>query len=232
MDSKKIADLEAANAAAKTAAEAAGGTDEALNTAATDAATALQQAKEPSQAEDPIRRELEKVQKQGTRTEAEKAAFSLKSNANRAKELGIDVAEVLGLKTEAGEIDKDAPLTVGMYEQMQKDKAQKTALQLADDIGDDNERELIKHYITNRIVPSGDPQADFALARGMVNSVKTGQIVEELGRKSDAKAHSRGPSAPPKTERGPGEFTPEEQRFMKPPFSLTQAQIIAARPKA
>lgn len=186
-------------------------------------------ADEPSQANDPIKQELDKVKKQG-RTEVEKAAFSLKSNANRAKELGIDVAEVLGLKTEAGEVDKDAPLTVGMYEQMQKDRAQKTALQLADDIDDDNERDLTKHYLATRIVPSGDPQSDLRLARGMVNSVKTAQILEETARgAATTKSYASGAGAPPKITRDSGELTADEQRFMRPPFSLSKEQIIKAR---
>lgn len=185
---------------------------------------------EPSQA-DPIKQELEKVQKTG-RTEAEKAAFSLKKNAERAKELGVDPAEILGFKAESGELDKDAPLTVGMYEQMQKDRAQKTALQLADDIGDENERELTKHYLTNRIVSSGDPQADLQLAKGMVNSVRNSQILEETARATAAKAHASGAGAPPKREQNGGELTPAELPFTKAPYNMSKEQVIAARPKS
>src|SRR5258706_16055881 len=96
---KTIADLEAATAAAKLAAETAGGTDEALNKAHTDAEAALLKAKTPSQ---PVR------------TEAEKAAHALKKNAERARELGVDPAEVLGITSGTHideEIDDDTPLT-------------------------------------------------------------------------------------------------------------------------
>lgn len=182
----------------------------------------------PSQA-DPVKQELDKVQKQQGRTEAEKATFSLKKNAERAKELGVDPAEVLGLKEK--EVDKSTPLTVGMYEQLQKDSAQKTALQLADDITDENERELTKHYLSTRIVPSIDPQADLRLAQGMVHSVKNAQILEETARATDAKRHSSGPGAPPKKGENQGELTAVEEPFTKAPYNMTKEAIIAARPK-
>lgn len=180
---------------------------------------------------DPIKQELEKVQKQG-RTEVEKASFSLKKNAERAVELGIDPAEVLGIKPGTPAVDKDAPLTVGMYEQMQKDQAQKTSLQLADDITDESERELTKHYLATRIVPSGDPSADLRLARGMVNSVKNAQIIEEAGRATGAKAHGSGPGAPPRTVAPAGELTAAEIPYTKAPWNMTKEAIIAVRPKS
>lgn len=228
MDQAKIAELEAATAAAKTAAEAAGGTDEALNKAVTDAEAALAQAKEPLQA-DPIKTELERVQKQG-RTEAEKATFTLKKNAERAKQLGIDPAQVLGLGDK--EVDKSAPVTVGMLEEIEKNRAQKSALQLADTITDENERELTKHYLSTRIVPSEDPAADLKLARGMVNSVKNAQILEEEARRTGAKGHSSGPGAPQKKNENAGELTATEIPYMKAPWNMTKEAIIAARPKS
>ncbi len=230
MDPKKIAELEAATAAAKQAAEAAGGTDEALNKAATDAADALQQAKAPSQA-DPVKVELERVRNQGARSEAEKAAFTLKKNFERAKELGIDTAEVLGLKPGEPAVDESAPLTVGMYNEIKKNEAQKTSLQLADDITDEHERELTKHYLSARIVPSGNPQEDLRLARQMVNAVKNGQILEEAARRGDPKNHSSGPGAPPKTHQSSGELTPEELPFTRAPWNMSKEQIISKRPK-
>lgn len=179
---------------------------------------------------DPIKQELEKVQKQG-RTEAEKAAFSLKKNAERAKELGMDPAEVLGFKTAEDTVDKSAPVTVGMLEDIERGRAQKSALQLAESITDDNERELTKHYLSTRIVPSGDPQADFDLAQGMVNSVKTRQILEETARGTAPKGHASGAGAPPKTAKDGGELTAAELPYMKAPWNMTKEAIIATRPK-
>src|SRR3954470_13804335 len=61
---------------------------------------------------DPLKVELDKVQGKKTRTEAEKAAYSLMKNAERAKELGLDPKKVLGL-TEEDENDDDKPITRG-----------------------------------------------------------------------------------------------------------------------
>lgn len=186
---------------------------------------------EPSQV-DPIKQELEKVQGKKVRTEAEKAAFSLQNNAKRAKELGLDPAEILGFAaSEAEPVDESTPVTVGMLKKIEEEKVQKTALQLADSITDENERELTKHYLEERIRPSGDPQADLNLARGMVNAVKTGQILEEVERDRGAKTHASGAGAPAKVVKDGGELTAAELPYMKPPWNMTKEAIIAARPK-
>ena len=52
--------------------------------------------------------------------------------------------------------------------ELQKLEGQKTALQLADEIEDEHEREEVKTLIQNRISPSGNPQADLVLARGEI----------------------------------------------------------------
>lgn len=235
MTPEKIAELEAATAAAKSAAEAAGGTDEALNEALHNAESALSQAKAPSQT-DLVKQELERSQRQG-RTEAEKAAYSLKKNAERAKELGIDPAQVLGFGQESTVVDKTAPMTIEMYEQIQKDNAQKSALQLADNITDEYERELTKHYLSTRIVLSGDPTADLKLAQGMVNAVKNAQVLEETARARHATTHSSGPGAPAKkVGTDEAELTTAEKQMLNFKGSdgkqlLTKEEIIATRPK-
>lgn len=188
------------------------------------------EAKEPSHVdENPVKQELDKVQKHQGRTEAEKAAFTLKKNAERARELGIDPEEILGFgKTE---IDKSTPVTIEMLEQMEKEKSQKTSLQLADSITDEHERGLTKHYLTHRIVSSGNPQEDLRLARSMVNSVKNGQLLEETVRAKDAKGHNASPGAPVKQEADSGELTAAELPFTKAPWNLSKEQIVSKRPK-
>lgn len=185
---------------------------------------------EPSQ--DPIEQEIAREKDKGRQyTEAEKAAFNLKKNAERARELGVDITEVLGISPEAPRTpDKDAVVTVGMLEQMQKETAKKTALQLASEIADPRERELTIMYLENRIVPSGDPQEDLRFARAAVNSVKNGQVAEEIARKSTPAGHASAPGAPAAKTPVTPELTAQEQQFTRPPFNMTPAQIIAARP--
>jgi len=183
---------------------------------------------EPSQT--PIEQEIERESKRGgERTEAEKAAFSLKKNAERAIELGLDPSAILGIQQSQPAVDKDAPLTVGMYEQMQKNTAQKSAIELAESIADQHERELTIQYLKTRIVPSGDANEDVRFARLAVNSVKNGQIVEEISRTAPAKHYSSGAGAPPNQAPKEIELTPSEQMFTKAPFNMSAAEIVAKR---
>lgn len=180
-----------------------------------------------------LEQEIERENKRGEgRSEAEKAAFSLKKTAERMKELGLDPAEVLGLSQVAMPIvDKDAPLTVGMYEQMQKDRSQKTAIELAEEITDQHERALTISYLKTRIVPSGDPEDDIRFARQAVNSVKNSQIVEEISRSVKPKNFSSGASAPAMKVSIEPELSTDELMFTKPPFNMTRAEIISKRPQ-
>ena len=180
--------------------------------------------------QDPLKGELEKVTRTG-RTEAEKAAFSLKKNAERARELGIDPAEVLGLSVEKPvesiDNDDDAPVTIGMLKRFQQEGAKKTALQMAEEIQSESERELTKYYLENRIVPSGNPTQDLADARELVNAKKNARILEEAARKTPAKQFSSASSAPARHEE-PVEFTKDEITLMK--FGgLTKEEVLAAR---
>lgn len=183
---------------------------------------------EPSQ--DPVKTELERVQRKEPKSEAEKAAFALKKNAERAKELGLDPAAILGVAPVVDSTSDDTPMTVGMFKKQRAEEAAKTALQLADEITDENERELTKHYLNTRIVPSGNPQEDLSFARAAVNSIKNGRIAEEMGRRGAATTHT-GSGAPAKRE--DGEFVPtaEESALMRPPFSLSKEKILEARGK-
>jgi hypothetical protein len=184
---------------------------------------------EPSQEPaNPLETELNRETKQ--RTPAEKAAFTLRKNAESVAALGLDPAEVLGLNNQvpAG-VDKDAPVTVGMLEAMQKDRSQKTALQLADEIPDQYERDLTKKYLLVRVVPSGDAHEDLRFARLAVNAVKSGQVIEELGRAGQPRSFASGAGAPFSTTQKEVEFTANELSFMRPPFNMTKEQILKAR---
>ena len=79
--------------------------------------------KPESAQQDPLKTELERVQKRESRSELEKAGFSLKKNAERFKELGGDPQSILG--TNEVLEDDDKPLTVGAFKQMQKEHAVK-----------------------------------------------------------------------------------------------------------
>lgn len=127
--------------------------------------------------------------------------------------------------------DDDTPVTKGELKKLEQEKAKKTALQIAESIEDETERELTKHYLENRIVPSEDPEDDVKLARVAVNAVKNAQIAEELARKGSGKAHASAPGAPAMQSGGVFEPTPEELVFMNPPYSLSKEMIIANRKK-
>lgn len=165
------------------------------------------------------------------RTEAERAAFSLKKNAERAVELGLDPAEILGVKThiETNVDDEDnKPVTVGMLRDIQKKDAQKTSLQMAEEIADEDTRNNVKAYLSDRIKPSGDAESDFRLALAAASAPKNKQVLEEINRYSAPKKTASGGSAPAFSEE---EFipTPEEAMFMKPPYNLSKEKIIVAR---
>lgn len=232
MDKTKIAELEAAAVAAKTAAEAAGGTDEALNQAQKDADAALATAKTSP---DPVATELSQEQTRTKRTEAEKVEYTLRKQGERAKELGLDPAKILGVAPSSDAViddaDDDKPMTRGEWRRAEAERASQTALQMAGEIADENERKLTIAYLA-RVKPSGNPEDDLRFARLAVNSVKSGQILEEVGRRGRAPAHSTGSGAPaPSGDIGTFVPTSDEAKLMKPPFNLTEAQVIAARPK-
>lgn len=230
MTPEQLAELEAAAAAAKQAAETAGGTDEALNQAVTDAEAAVTAAKS---SQDPLATELERTREKTKRTEAEKAAHSLKKNAERAQELGLDPAAILGIRP--GDVIPDAedetrPMTVGDFRRLEESRATKTALELAELIEDPKERELTKEYL-GRVRPSGDPQEDLRFARLAVNSVKSGQILEEIQRTGPASAFATGPGAPARPVAREQELTADELYYTRPPWNMTREAVIAARPK-
>lgn len=163
------------------------------------------------------------------RTEAEKAAYSLRKNAERAKELGMDPAEVLGIKPTLNlddDLPDDRPLTVGDLKVIQKQEARKSALQMAEDLPED-EREEVKEAL-GRVVPSGNAEDDLRFARAAVNAPRNAKIAEHLGIKGTPKRTAAGSSQPTEIE---SEFTPtaEETAMMRPPYNLSKEKVLAAR---
>lgn len=182
---------------------------------------------EPSQ--DPIKGELEKIQKKGKgRTELEKALYTKQQIEKRIAELKGDTGE-----ESIPDEDDTAPVTVGMLKKIQKEQTVKTALNLAESVEDENERELIKYHIQNTLKPSGNADEDFKIARSIVNAVKNKQIIEETQRKTPVRRTSSGGSAPGKHE-DIFEPTAEELQMMRfkgldgKPL-LTKEDIIKAR---
>lgn len=176
---------------------------------------------ELSQEQDPIKKELDKVNKKKF-SKRERLQFEAKKISEQLNSLDEEEGVVSPLSP-----DKDAPVTVGMLDAIEKDKAKKTAIQMAEDIEDSNERELTKHYLHERIVPSGNSKEDLKLARAAVNSLRNAQIAEELGRK-DKPAPASAPGAPAKHEPA---FTPTEQEmvFMSPPWNVSKEAILRTR---
>jgi hypothetical protein len=171
----------------------------------------------------PIKEEIKRVI--GGKSELEKALYTQQQLEKRIKELKGDQGEI----PVAEETHDDAPMTVAMYKKLEQEKAAKTALQLADEIQDDDEKTLTKHYLTTRIKSSGNPQEDLRFARAAMNSLKNSQIAEEVSRKTPARAFSSGAGNPAKPPEGIFEPTAEEASMMRAPFNLTEADIKRAR---
>lgn len=170
--------------------------------------------------QDPLKTELEKVQRKG-KTKAEKLIYTKNRIEQQLKELGIEEEEL--------DDDDSKPVTVGMLKKIQTQTGTKTALDLADDIPNEVERELTKHYLENRITPSGNAQEDFETAQTLVNAKKNTQVIEEVLRKPQARTQSSGNGAPAKIATPEEELSAEEMLYTRAPWNMSKAQIIAAR---
>lgn len=168
-----------------------------------------------------LKKELEKSK--GKFTKRERLEFE-------KKKIDEQLAKVNEAEGHTPPIDDDTPVTVGMLDKLKREQGKKTALDLAESIEDETERELAKHYIQSRIVPSGNAEEDLKLARAAINSIKNSQIAEELARKGTP-GKGTGSSQPAKHE---AVFTPtpEESVFMNAPYNLSKQDILNARTKA
>lgn len=188
------------------------------NNTENDATVAMTEEKEPQAPSQKIER-----------TEKEKAEFALKKNAERLAELGGDPAETLNIRQTAfnSELDDNTPLTIGSFKEMQKKDAQKSALQMANELPED-ERDEVRSLLETRIVPSGNAEEDLRLARAAVNATHNAKIAEHISNRVSPKKTAAGGSSDSKVGE---EFvpTPEEARFMQAPYNLTKEQVLAAR---
>lgn len=171
---------------------------------------------------DPVKDELEKIDK-GKKKYTKRERLNFEKNK-------ID-EQINALDEEDGitpEVKDDTPVTVGMLDKREKEAAQTTAIALAEAIEDENERKLTIHYLENRIKPSGDAEADVRLARAAVNSLRNGQIAEEVDRKKNPNRQPSAPGAPGDKEKA---FKPtdQERMFMQPPYNLTKEDVIKSR---
>lgn len=181
--------------------------------------------------QDPLKVELERVKSK--KTPQEKAKDSLYFNAQKAKELGIDVAEVLGIKPKEEVVDEDEkPITRKELEELllktRLVETVKTAEQLALEIEDETERELTLFHINNTIKSTGDAKEDLRLARALTNSVRNTQILEEVSRKPQAKTHSSASGAGSTEVKPIVTLTQEEKAYLATGL-ITQDEILLAR---
>jgi len=172
---------------------------------------------EPSQAKKE-RTPLEKLRYTKARLEAQIAEEEAKS--------GIVITD---------DVDDDKPLTKGDLKRIQRDEAKRTALSMANDISDDDERSKVIEYLETRIVPTGNPQKDLQFARDAVNSEKHRQIAEMASqKKGQPVSRSSGTGAPAREE---DQFIPTENELAaaamvgkKTPADI-KAFILKARAK-
>jgi len=170
--------------------------------------------------QDPLKTELEKVQRKG-KTRTEKLLYTRKRIDEQLKEEGVELEEP--------EDDDSKPMTRGDFKKLQAQTATKSALDLANEVSNETERELLKYHLENTIRSTGNPQEDFKLAQSLVNSVKNNQIVEEIQRKPITKSAPTGGGAPARETKPDEELSADEMTFMRPPYNLSKQQILDAR---
>lgn len=207
--------------AAKAKADEAGGVDPELNKLASDAA---QKAADAESTAADLSQKFTSQQKDISKMRAKRA------DINRTlQELGEEDDE--GTPDDDDEIDPDKPLTLKDLQRIEAGKAKKTAEQLAAALPDDEERKAVQDALKNSINPTliaHNPQQAFEQARAIANGTRNAKIIEEAGRKKTIVNRGNGSGAPPRVDDS-FEPTAEEARYMKPPFSMTKEEIVAAR---
>lgn len=176
--------------------------------------------KETEPLQNPVQKELEKVQtKKSVLSRRERLEFERRKIEEQLAE--EDQSEGI-VPTVSAEVPE-------WYRKARAEEAKQTALQMAEAIEDQSERDLTKHHLQNTIRPSGNPSEDLRLARSIVNGVRNTQIAEELARKSAPKTYSSGSGAPAKPADGVFEPNTDEAALMRPPFNLSKEDILKAR---
>lgn len=191
-------------------------------------------------AEDPIKAELERVkgQTQG-KTPQEKFEYKLKLQLAQAKEMGIDVANLAGIKTpteaEASTEPEKFVTRKDLDEALRGQSTSKSAMALALEIENEAERELHIHYLENKVNPNLTEEEKFQTAKDMVNAIKLKNQVTLSSVKPQAQTHSTSNSFQPAktTEIDNNRLTPEELYIFndasKRGFPITKEEIIRMR---
>lgn len=173
--------------------------------------------------QDPLKVELEKVRTK--RTPKEKLIFKKNEIDKQLRQLEQEEGVEPSLEDN---VDDDTPVTRGELKKLQAQAAIKTALDLANDIDSETERELVKYHINNTIKSTGNPKEDLRLAQAIVNSSKNAKIAELAQQRPGVKQSSSNGGGSPYKELEP-ELTPQELRFMQAPWNLSKETILAKR---
>ncbi len=157
------------------------------------------------------------------RTPEEIARYNLQKKAEDAKALGLDPKKILGAESN----DDEVP---AWYKAEKAKEVQKTSLQLAEAITDEDLREKVKTNL-GRIVPSDNPEEDFRMALGAASSSKNKQVLEEMNRYSKPRVVASGGSG--NSNLDTEEFVPtqDEAVSMAPPYNVPKEKILALRKK-
>jgi hypothetical protein len=120
------------------------------------------------------------------------------------------------------EDDDDKPITKGDLKRIERETAKRTALQLTDDLPDD-ERSQVRDILETRILSTGNAQRDFYTALDLFNSEKNRQLAEEAARKRKVTvSRSSGTGAPAR----------EEDQFVPTELELNAAAMVGKKTPA
>lgn len=208
---------------AKTALEDAGGTDEVLT-------EALQKAETEATVAEAAAAALSQAPNPDTSKKAEKLLRKQGIIKRELEKLGVEDDDDEDDEDDEDDIDDAAPVTHGDLKRMQARAARQTAVQMADAIGDEGQREAVRAAL-KRVVASNNPEEDFDAAVAIASRERNEKILEEDGRRGTVRRVATRTGAAPLVEEV---FTPtaEEQMFMRAPFNLGKKEILAARGKA
>lgn len=143
--------------------------------------------------EDPIKTELERVkgQTQG-KSQKEKFEYKLQREIAQAKEMGIDIAHIAGIKPKEEVEDGEKPLTRKDLDALLESVKPKTksAVEMALEIGNEAERELHLHYLENKINQNLTEEEKFQTAKDMVQGIKLKNQINLGNIKPQTNSHS------------------------------------------
>lgn len=193
-----------------------------------------------AEVQDPIKEELDRVkgQTQG-KSPKEKFEYKLQRELAQAKEMGIDIATLAGIKNETPGEDPEKPLTrKDLEDALRGVKPQsKSALEMAMDIENEAERELHLHYLENKVNPVLSEEDKFQTVKDMVNAIKLRNHVQLSEIKPNTQTHSTANSVQPIKQANfdNNRLTPEEEMLFRDAqargIPFTKEEIIATRKK-